>query len=66
MKISPIRSYGLPPIRKIVSSIERKLQALNPATRALIRQNAIRRAIASLVEIERMRLALTIAHRNDA
>jgi hypothetical protein len=33
--------------------------------RALFRQNAIRAAIASLIETERMRLALTIGHRDD-
>jgi hypothetical protein len=33
--------------------------------RALFRQNAIRAAIASLIETERMRLALTIGHRHD-
>ncbi|MGA2410950.1 MAG: hypothetical protein ABSG46_11260 [Candidatus Binataceae bacterium] len=33
--------------------------------RASRRCNAIRNAIASLVETERMRLALTLGHRND-
>jgi hypothetical protein len=33
--------------------------------RALFRQKAIRAAIASLIETERMRLALTIGHRED-
>lgn len=34
-------------------------------TRTLLRQNAVRSAIASLIEIERMRLGFMIAHRND-
>jgi hypothetical protein len=37
----------------------------NTERRALLRQNAIRRAIANLIETERMRLAMTIAHRHD-
>jgi hypothetical protein len=32
--------------------------------RALFRQNAIRTTIAKMIEIERMRLAMTIGHRD--
>jgi hypothetical protein len=38
---------------------------LSGKTRSHLRQNALRGAIASLIETERMRLALTIARRHD-
>lgn len=57
---------GNHPTTTAIQSIAAKTQQLfSHETRAVMRQNAIRRTIASLVETERMRLALAIAHRHD-
>jgi hypothetical protein len=54
------------PLTLTVRWIESKARRFFSAdTRSHIRQNALRGAIASLIETERMRLALTIAHRHD-
>jgi hypothetical protein len=53
-------------ITRPIRWIERKTRGFfRPETRALLRQNAIRGAIANLIETERMRLAFTITRRND-
>jgi hypothetical protein len=39
-------------------------QVLDSAGQGVIRQNAIRKVIASLIEAERMRLAMTIGNRD--
>jgi hypothetical protein len=55
----------LPRIMKVpsmISNYSRELFNLNG--HAVLRQNAIRKAIANLIEVERMRLAATIANRD--
>jgi len=53
-------------VAKLARPVEHYLSRLfHFEARARFRQNAIRSAIASLIETERMRLALTISHRDD-
>jgi len=65
----PNRSNKIP-LRRRVTKLTRAVghyisRLFRFEARALFRQNAIRAAIASLIETERMRLALMIGHRDD-
>jgi hypothetical protein len=66
MSTASNRNYRDRPLAKTLRLLATRARGLfRPETRALLRQNAIRGAIANLIETERMRLAFTITRRND-
>lgn len=56
------RRSGIARVRSMIQNYMHQLFSLEG--RRIFRQIAIRKAIASLIETERMRLAMTIAHRD--
>lgn len=63
---NPFNAMGRRPhITRVLSKVENYVRRLlSLEGRRVFRQNAIRKAIASLIETERMRLAMTIANRD--
>ena len=67
MRTHTSRGYDSRVMTKTVRSLaSRTWRFFSPETRAVLRQNAIRRTIASLIETERMRLALMIGNRHES
>lgn len=67
MKTLAKRDHANQPLTPAIRGmLSRARSFLSIETRSQVRRNALRAAIANLVETERMRLAMTIAHRHDA